>query len=155
MFLGDSITEYWPLPVHNAGMAGQHTAEIFSRFTRDVLGHGYARVVLLTGTNDIWSENGELDQAVRQIGWMAGAARAAGIEPVLCKLPPMLNSTALNADVVTLNTGIANVAMTNSYLLVDYFTPMAGHPEYFDDGVHPNATGYAAMEAALAAVIGQ
>ncbi len=153
VFLGDSITEYWSLPVHNAGVAGQHTQEILSRFSRDVLGHRYARVVLLTGTNDIWSENGQLNQAVQQIGLMAATARAAGVEPVLCELPPMLNSAAFNADVVTLNATIANLALTNGYLLIDYYTPMAEHPEYFSDGVHPNTAGYAVMETALASVI--
>ena len=155
VFLGDSITQYWPLPVHNAGVAGQHTSEIFSRFSQDILGHGYARVVILTGTNDIWSENGRSDQVVQEIGLMAATAKSAGIEPVLCQLPPMLNSTAFNADVLSLNAAIANLAMTNGCLLVDYYTLMAEHPEYFVDGVHPNATGYAVMEAALASVIEQ
>ena len=153
VFLGDSITQYWSLPVHNAGVAGQHTSEIFSRFSQDVLGRGYARVIILTGTNDIWSENGQSDQVVQEIGFMAATARAAGIEPVLCKLPPMLNSAAFNADVVTLNATIANLALTNGYLLIDYYTPMAEHPEYFSDGVHPNTAGYAVMETALASVI--
>jgi len=33
--------------------------------------------------------------------------------------------------------------------------PDGGHPEYFIDGVHPNATGYTVMEAALSAVVEQ
>jgi lysophospholipase L1-like esterase len=38
--------------------------------------------------------------------------------------------------------------------VVDYFTPMVGHPESFQsDGIHPNSAGYAVMEAALAAVV--
>ena len=155
VFLGDSITQLWLLPIHNGGIGGQHTSEIFSRFRRDVLNQRYARVVLLTGTNDIWSENGQMDQVVQEIGSMAAMARAAGVEPALCQLPPMLNSPTFNADVIALNAMIAELATANGYLLVDYYTPMAEHPEYFVDGVHPNTTGYAAMEAALAAVVKQ
>jgi lysophospholipase L1-like esterase len=155
VFLGDSITQLWLLPIHNAGIGGHHTSEIFSRFRQDALSHGYARVVLLTGTNDIWSENGQMDQVVPEIGAMAAMARAAGVEPALCQLPPMLNSPTFNADVIALNAMIAELSRANGYLLVDYYTPMAEHPEYFVDGVHPNAAGYAAMEAALAAVVKQ
>jgi len=38
-------------------------------------------------------------------------------------------------------------------LLVDYFTPLSGHPEFFKDGIHPNAMGYAVMEDALSQVV--
>ncbi|HEY6767724.1 MAG TPA: hypothetical protein VI386_23470 [Candidatus Sulfotelmatobacter sp.] len=41
------------------------------------------------------------------------------------------------------------------YLLVDYYTPLVGHPEDFKDGIHPNAAGYVLMEAALSAVLVQ
>lgn len=153
VFLGDSITELWLLPIHNSGIGGQRTSQIFSRFRQDVLRHGYARVVLLTGTNDVWSDDGQMDQVVQEIGSMAAMARAAGVEPVLCQLPPMLNHPVFDPDIVALNARIVDLARAEGYLQVDYYTPMAAHPEFFVDGVHPNATGYAAMEAALAAVV--
>jgi lysophospholipase L1-like esterase len=156
VFMGDSITTWWPLPNNNRGIGGQRSSDMLARFSTDVLGHGYARVVILAGTNDIWFPIVGSDQAVLQIEAMAQMARAAGIEVVLCELPPMiLNQGAFYPAEMSLNVAIADFAMTNGYLLVDYYTPMFGHPEYFNDGVHPNATGYAVMEAALSSVIEQ
>ena len=75
---------------------------------------------------------------------------------VLSELPPAINQGVdFSPTIQALNTSIAQLAADNGYLVVDYFTPMVGHPEYFTDGVHPNATGYAVMEKALAAVVRQ
>ena len=156
VFMGDSITAWWPLPYNNRGIGGQRSSDMLARFSNDVLGHGYARVVILAGTNDIWFPIPESDQAVQQIEAMAQMARAAGIEVVLCEIPPIiLNQGEYYPAEVSLNAAIADFAMTNGYLLVDYYTPMFGHPEYFNDGVHPTAAGYAVMEAALSSVVEQ
>jgi lysophospholipase L1-like esterase len=85
---------------------------------------------------------------------MAQMARAAGLEVILSQLPPItLNGVSFNPQVIAANAAIHTLAIENGYLVVDYFSPMAGHPEYFVDGEHPNAAGYAVMEAALAATV--
>jgi len=156
VFMGDSITQWWPLPVNNQGIAGQFAAQMLSRFATDILGHGYTRVVILAGTNDIWWSDPAVDHPIEQIAAMAQMARAAGIEPILCELPPMfLLGRLTTPPLMALNASITQLASTNGYLLVDYYTPMAGHPEYSLDGVHPNPAGYAVMEAALSSVIEQ
>jgi hypothetical protein len=48
---------------------------------------------------------------------------------------------------------IAALARSRGYLLVDYFTPMAGHPECFIDEVHPDKLGYSVMETTLSRVV--
>jgi lysophospholipase L1-like esterase len=153
--LGDSITQLWPLPEHNAGIGGQTTTQMLSRFNADILGHGYKRVVILGGTNDVrFSQTGVLD-ASTNLETMAAIARAANIEVVLCKIPPItsLDRGDLTAQVNSLNSAIAVLAEERGYPLVDYYTPMAGHPEYFLDGLHPNPVGYAVMEKALWEVV--
>jgi PKD repeat protein/lysophospholipase L1-like esterase len=156
VFMGDSITAFWPLPDNNRGIGGQHASDMLARFSGDVLGHGYARVVILAGTNDFWYPIAGSDQLLQQIEAMAAMARAAGIEVVLCELTPMTqNPVYFNGLFIPFNAALADFAATNGYLLVDYFTPMVGHPEYFIDGVHPNTTGYAVMEAALSSVVEQ
>jgi PKD repeat protein len=156
VFMGDSITNFWPMPINNVGIGGQHASEMLARFPADVLGHGYGRVVILAGTNDIWLPIAGSDQTVEQIESMAAIARAAGIEPILCELPPITsNPSYFDPLIISFNAALAEFAMSNGYLLVDYYTPMVGHPEYFTDGVHPNATGYAVMEAALSSVVEQ
>ena len=87
---------------------------------------------------------------------MVQMGRAAGIEVILCGLPPITSNPAYYNPLDTaFNAALADFAMTNGYLLIDYYTPMVGHPEYFLDGVHPNVTGYAVMEAALSSVVEQ
>jgi hypothetical protein len=62
--MGDSITQSWHLPDHNAGVAGQTTVQMLDRFNVDILGHGFKRVVILGGTNDIRPPTEHLDCVV-------------------------------------------------------------------------------------------
>lgn len=153
-FMGDSITNRWSLPTTNFGISGNTTAQMRARYAGDVLGHGYKAVVILGGTNDLLHRTEQLDpaitQAVDNLQAMAAAAEADNIHVVLCQIPPIIN---LDDQVVQLNQAITALAKEHSYPLVDYYTPMAGHPEYFVDGVHPNAEGYAVMQEALVKVL--
>jgi hypothetical protein len=155
IFIGASIIQYWPMPLHNAGISGQTTSQVLARFKADVVGHGYARVIILCGTNDILQNTPNLiDEATANLKAMAAIADAAGIEVVLSELPPAVsNGTDLSSTVAALNASIAQLAATQRYLVVDYFTPMSGHPEYFVDGIHPTPAGYTVMEKALSAVV--
>ncbi len=155
IFIGASIIQYWPMPLHNAGIAGQTTSQVLARFKSDVVGHGYTRVIILCGTNDILQSTPNLvDEATTNLKAMAAIADAAGIEVVLSELPPVVsNGTDLSSTVAALDASIAQLAATQGYLVVDFFTPMSGHPEYFVDGIHPNPAGYAVMEKALSAIV--
>ena len=155
VFEGASIVHYWPLPINNNGIPGQTTAEVLARFKSDVVGQGYARVIILCGTNDILQSTPNLTtELTANLKVMGQIATAAGIQVVLSELPPVTsNGVDLNATIAAVNDSIAQLAQQQGYLLVDYFTPMYGHPEYFSDGIHPNAEGYSVMEAALAAVL--
>jgi hypothetical protein len=156
VFMGDSITYYWPLPDNNAGVSGNHASEMLARFQTDVLGHGYARVVILAGTDDTILPIATSSDALDQISSMAQMARAANMEVILCELPPLTYyGVDYDAQVDTFNTALISFAAINNYLLTDYNTPLLGHPEDFIDGVHPNAAGYTLMEAALSAVLVQ
>jgi lysophospholipase L1-like esterase len=87
---------------------------------------------------------------------MATMAQSAGVEVVLCKLPPITwLGDDLNSQVKIVNDSITSLAKEKGYLLVDYNTPLTGHPEYFRDGVHPTASGYLAMETALSEEVTQ
>jgi lysophospholipase L1-like esterase len=153
VFMGDSITQGWPLPDHNEGIFGQTTAQMLARFQVDVIGHGYKRVVILGGTNDVAIPQVNVLDVGVNLDAMATMAEASGMEVVLCMLPPEFPSTN-NADRFTIvNQEITNLAQSKHLLLVDYFTPLSGHPEFFKDGIHPNVMGYAVMEDALSQVV--
>jgi len=153
-FMGDSITNYWSLPATNFGVPGNTTTNMLDRFSGEVLGHGYKAVVILGGSNDIRNVNTSVDEevatVVANLQAMAEDARKDNFVVVLCDLPPIAND---DARVVPLNAAITSLAKANKYRLVDYYTPMAGHPEYFKDGLHPNDSGYAVMAAALSEVL--
>jgi len=158
VFMGASIVQYWPMPLHDDGIAGQVTSQMLTRFQAQVIGQGYLRVVILGGSNDIIDGvAGVPDELVANLQAMGQMASNAGMEVVLSELPPASVGTAtgvpFNTTVAQVNAGIRQLAIENGWLVVDYYTPMAGHPEYFPDGLHPNATGYAVMEAALAGVV--
>ena len=157
VFLGDSITYFWKLPLHNAGIGGNRTGDMLSRFQTDVLGHGYKRVVILGGTNDIWSQEVSLDRVAVNISSMAEMAKDAGMDVVLCTIPPLTPVTPANVNftpaVTAVNAQIKQVAEQGGYRLVDYYPSLVGRREYFIDGVHPNSIGYARMQAVMAVAV--
>jgi GDSL-like Lipase/Acylhydrolase family len=70
VFLGDSITEFWPLsdsfpgkPYMNRGISGQTTPQILLRFRQDVIALQPKVVVILAGTNDIAENTGPITLA--------------------------------------------------------------------------------------------
>jgi len=154
VFMGDSITERWPsLPGVNRGISSNTTGMMLARFSTDVLGNGYHIVVILGGTNDIRFKVTQ-KEALANLTAMAKMAKDAGMVVVLCELPPDFeNGATLDPQFVSMNAAIAKLAAAQSYLLVDYYTPMAGHPEYFSDQLHPNSQGYKVMTQALNPVL--
>ena len=155
VFIGDSITAYWSLPDHNAGIPGQTTAQMLARFSSDVLGHDYKRVVILGGTNDARLNTFVVSDVEQNLSEMAAIAQSAGIEVILCTVPPNFSDARSEEKVIELNQQIVALAAAKGYLLVDYFSVLEGRPDDFIDGIHPNESGYAAMEAKLGAKVTQ
>jgi len=148
-FMGDSITSFWSLPVVNLGVPGNTTSLMLARFPDEVTGHGYQIVVILGGINDL-THNQTPEEALANITKMAQAARSAQIDVVLCELTPdFQENDGYDSAVRALNASIVQLATAQHYTLVDYYDPMAGHPEYFKDGLHPTDAGYAVMAQAL------
>ncbi len=147
VFLGDSITYFWSLPKHNAGIPGQNTAQIEARFQTAVVQSGLPQVILLTGANDVRVASPDYSGIMANIQKMVAQGRSAGIRVILCELTPI---TCCDTQVQTLNAMIKDYAATQNLILVDYYTPMAGKDSlYLKDGLHPNDLGYAIMEDTL------
>jgi lysophospholipase L1-like esterase len=155
-FMGDSITNSWWLPKTNFGVPGDTTSQMLARFPGQVIGHGYKAVVILGGTNDIRTVHLPIGPAtataISKIQAMAALAEADGQQVILCLIPPIQNE-ADYSRVVYFNQAIAALAAEHNYKLVDYYTPMAGHPDYFSDQLHPNDAGYFVMQTALTGVL--
>jgi lysophospholipase L1-like esterase len=175
VFFGDSITDNWSKPDHggffpgkpyvNRGMGGQTTSQMLLRFRADVIELRPKAVVILAGTNDIAGNAGpvSVDQIQDNLATMAELGRTHGIKVVLASILPVsddkkdANGVALTrtrqrptATIQALNRWLAGYAAKNAHAYLDYFSATADasgllRPELNDDGLHPNARGYAVM----------
>jgi lysophospholipase L1-like esterase len=168
VFMGDSITDHWDiatsLPGHpylNRGISGQTTAQMLLRFQNDVVNAHAAAVVILAGTNDIAGNTGpmSLEEIENNFSAMAAIARANNIPVVMSSILPVHNYTERAQmffpqrsmdQIRTLNVWLKDFAARNHYPYVDYFSAMLDERgllkrDLADDGLHPNATGYALM----------
>ena len=184
VFMGDSITDSWDDPVFggffpgkpyiNRGISGQTTPQMLIRFRPDVVAHNPKVVVILAGTNDLAGNTGPmtLEMIENNLQSMADLARANGIRVVLASvLPvsdyelrdgkPIVQTTRRPPDqILALNKWLQEFTKSRGYVYLNYFSAMVDEKgflknELSDDGLHPNAQGYAVMapfaEAAIAA----
>jgi lysophospholipase L1-like esterase len=168
VFMGDSITDIWKLdvsfpgkPYVNRGIGGQTTPQMLIRFRPDVIALAPKAVVILAGTNDISGNTGPmtLGEIEANLQSMAELARAHGIQVVLSSVLPVSNYTERSklffplrppAQILELNQWIKEYAARNSLIYLDYFSAMVDdkgllRADLADDGLHPNAKGYAIM----------
>ena len=166
VFLGDSITEIWSQrgtifkakPYINRGISGQTTPQILLRFRPDVVALKAKVVLILAGTNDVAGNTGPSTPEMIEgnLASMAEIARENQIRVVLSSILPAFDypwkpGMQPAEKIVGLNQWIKAYAEKHHCVYLDYFTPMADgrhgmKAEYSEDGVHPNAAGYAVME---------
>ncbi len=185
VFFGDSITDNWSKPEYggffpgkpyvNRGIGGQTTAQMLLRFRADVLELAPRAVVILAGTNDVAGNAGPATPAQIQdnLATMAELAKAHGVRVVLASLLPVSDDKKdANGQPLTrtrqrppsalreLNAWLKVYAEQNGHVYLDYVpaTADAGgllRPELNDDGLHPNAKGYAVMAPLAEKAIGE
>lgn len=168
VFFGDSITDIWKLDESfpgrhyiNRGIGGQTTPQMLVRFRQDVIDLHPGVVVILAGTNDIAGNTG--DESLQQIEGdyvsFAELARASGIRVVFSSVTPIddYNPTALRfflqrspQKILELNDWLKKYCAANGLVYLDYFSAMADSHGYLkadltNDGLHPNAAGFAVM----------
>ena len=186
VFMGDSITDGWDDPRYGGffpgkpyidrGISGQTTPQMLIRFRPDVIALRPKVVVILAGTNDIAGNTGPttLEAIEDNLASMSELARADGIRVVLSSLLPVSDyekrdgkpiiQTARRppAEIRALNDWMRNYAAARGETYLDYFSAMADdkgflREELSEDGLHPNAKGYAVMaplaEQAIAAAL--
>jgi lysophospholipase L1-like esterase len=175
VFLGDSITDMWVLPRFGGffpgkpyivrGIGGQTTPQMLLRFREDVIALHPQVVVILAGTNDIAGNTGPITHAetIGNLMMMVELAHAHKIRVVLSSVTPVSNY-GHDADgkpidmtigrppskILRLNTWIQKFAEERGHVYLDYFSAMVDEKgllkkELSEDGLHPNAAGYAIM----------
>lgn len=183
VFMGDSITDGWPLDTSfpgkayvNRGISGQTTAQMLVRMYPDVIALQPAAVIILAGTNDIARNNGPqtLEMIQQNIMAMTDLARAHHIRIILCSLLPITDAKTASAaqgggpivqsqrrppaDILKLNAWLKDYAAQIGAGFADYYSATVDEQGFLrapmtDDGLHPNAGGYTLMAPVAAAAI--
>jgi lysophospholipase L1-like esterase len=182
VFIGDSITDGWDAPnmggffpgkpYVNRGISGQTTPQMLIRFRPDVLDLKPRVVVILAGTNDLAGNTGPttLGAIEGNLTSMAELARANGIRVVFASLLPVSDYETRDGkpivqtvrrppdQIIALNNWMKDYVAKNHLVYLDYFSAMVDgkgflKDELSDDGLHPNAAGYAVMNPLAEAAI--
>lgn len=175
VFLGDSITDGWSRPAYggffpgkpyvNRGISGQTTPQMLVRFRPDVIALKPKVVVILAGTNDLAGNTGPTTVPAIEDNFasIAELANGHGINVVLASVLPVSDYGHTNkgepiiqttrrppAQILELNNWIKQYTAKNGHTYLDYFPAMVDEngmlkKELSEDGLHPNAQGYAIM----------
>jgi lysophospholipase L1-like esterase len=175
VFMGDSITDLWTHPEYGGffpgkpyidrGISGQTTPQMLIRFRPDVIALQPKVVIILAGTNDIAGNTGPMPLSAVEdnLASMAELARANKIRVVLSSVLPVSNyghdrngnpidvrARRSPGTILELNGWIKKYAADKGYVYLDYFSATVDdqgllRKELSEDGLHPNAKGYAIM----------
>lgn len=186
VFMGDSITDSWDdpkfggffpgKPYVDRGISGQTTPQMLLRFRADVIALQPRVVIILAGTNDLSGNTGPttLEAIEDNLVSMVELAKANSIKVVLASLLPVSDYEQRDGKPIiqtvrrppekikALNDWMRSYASKNKLTYLDYYSAMMDEKgflkdELSEDGLHPNAKGYAIMaplaEAAIAAAL--
>jgi lysophospholipase L1-like esterase len=128
----------------NAGILANSTQNMLARLQTDVISMNPDKVFILAGYSDVLTP---VSQTIANISSMVDQMMAAGIQPILCTLPPTppvdIPLGIPNPDVVRINLGLRSLAELRGIPLVDFYSllvdPATGlyKAGYSADGYHP------------------
>lgn len=164
LFLGDSITDYYPLgeyydnlPVVNSGIAGNKTTDILSDMQTRVYQYNPTKVFLLIGTNDLDSNAEDIvdttfnniKEIVREIKEKRSDATiyVESVYPVNSTIENSSAGNRTNKKIRNLNKKISSYCdgeVCNYINLFDDLIDEEGNlkQDYTEDGLHLNTLGY-------------
>ena len=165
IFIGDSITDLYHLDdyyadldkaCYNRGIGGDRTTGVIDRLQVSLYDLEPSEVVLMIGINDLNSgrtveELSSLYQVILngiKEHLPSSKVFTMSILPMNDLLAGYFDINAQNKKVVETNTHIAQMATERGYTYVDLHSQMKDDSgklitSYTDDGIHPNANGYA------------
>ena len=174
VFLGDSITEYYPieeiygdLPIVKSGTAGFRTKDIISRMDSMVYRYNPTSVYLLIGTNDLINDKEEDTlEAISNIKEIIenlkkerkrSTTYVQSIYPINAKLDPTRNKVGFrsNETIKRVNKEIKDYCEeTGNCTFINLYDELVDEDgnlskEYTEDGLHPNDLGYAKITRVL------
>ncbi len=166
VFIGDQITELWNRawarlfagkPYLNRGISGQVTAQMLVRFRQDVIALKPKVVVIHGGINDITGASGPGSEGMiaDQIKSMTELAQTNGIRVVIASLTPVCDCVTVQTGfrsqtrIIGVNGFLRDYATVSGSVYLDYYSALATGRDFkrelTEDGLLPNAAGYAVM----------
>lgn len=164
LFLGDSITDYYPLgeyydnlPVVNSGIAGNKTTDILSDMQTRVYQYNPTKVFLLIGTNDLDSNAEDIvdttfnniKEIVREIKEKRSDATiyVESVYPVNSTIENNVANNRTNKKIKSLNKRLFDYCDGKNCDYINLYDDLVDEDgnlkeEYTEDGLHLNTLGY-------------
>ena len=164
LFLGDSITELYPLeeyydnlPVVNSGISGNKTTDILNDMKTRVYQYNPTKVFLLIGTNDLNSTDEDIvdvtfdniKKIVNEIKENRSDATiyVESVYPVNSVIENNVVTNRTNKKVKELNKKLSNYCDEESCEYINLYDDLIDEEgnlktEYTEDGLHLNSLGY-------------
>jgi lysophospholipase L1-like esterase len=163
--LGDSITQITPYPMDLQTMLGNNSvvgdfgvsgSTVDFDTSKPYLSQAAFKqaesflpttVIIMLGTNDARTDNyKQINTFVADYETMISRIQAFSSKPrIFIVEPPPIYNNSLNLNGTSFAQGviprIQQVANALNLPLINVYTPLLNHPEYFPDGVHPNSEG--------------
>lgn len=161
VFLGDDVFDNWGeeffpgKPYLNRGIAKQTSPQMLVRFRQDVISLKPAVVVIQAGFNDFAGFAGPSTEGMiaENLMTMSELARLHGIKVVLASTLPLNDSFGKiwtertpTGKLIGLNNWMREYCTKNGHVFLDFYGALRSGKAWTDDGLRPNAAGYAVMK---------
>ncbi|MBP3635491.1 MAG: hypothetical protein J6J17_03425 [Bacilli bacterium] len=164
VFLGDSITEWYPIedmygkdiPIINSGVAGYETKDILDRMYEMVYKYNPTKVFILIGTNDLKYKENDEDIVINNIKRIIGEIQVnvpdteiyfQSIYPVNKNLEGNATEDRNNEEINRVNKEIKEFCKINNVIYIDMYKILSDSKgdlveKYTKDGLHLSTLGY-------------
>ena len=164
LFLGDSITDFYPLeeyydnlPVVNSGIAGNTTTDILNDMKNRIYQYNPTKVFLLIGTNDLDSLDEDIvditfdniKEIIEEIKENRSEASiyVESVYPVNSNIENNTVNNRTNKKIQELNEKLSNYCNDETCEYINLYDDLLDEDgslkkEYTEDGLHLNSLGY-------------
>ncbi len=173
IFLGDSITEIYPLedifgkvPIVKSGISGYRTKDILEQLRKMVYQYNPSKVILLIGTNDYLDDStpDEVASNIKEIVQEIHKHRKnteiyiESIYPINKNLKKEMVANRDNDKIIETNKKIKDICKEKNLTYIDMYNELIDedgnfNKKYTYDGLHPNTLGYARISQVLSQYI--
>ncbi len=172
VFLGDSITDWYPieeiygdLPIVRSGIAGYETEDIISKLETMVYRYNPTKIFILIGTNDLKRDEDATEKTANNMKKIINEIhkKRKNAKIYLQSIYPVNRNLwapeeRYNSEITEVNNIMKEYCKENNVTYIDMYNELADEngnfdEKYTDDGLHPNDLGYARISLVLSEYI--